>query len=328
MKLFSIAVLSTLAMSPSLAQDQAAADIEAEWKPVALQAQALQRQTRFAEAAVAGQKALVIAKRFGQSDPRLATTYHLLGIVYRDMGHCAEARASFSHAITVWRRTAEPNRHYLFNSVTSMISTMCECDDFTNAEKAYHTYKTDLEQGRTDALDEAKVVSLRAVLARGRKDYVQAETLYRESIRLLESSPKAKPVEIESERSSLAVVIDKQGRYEESLVESRHAIEFFERVAPRHPSFIASLNNAACSLADLGRKDESERMFQRALDVAKDLYGEDNRATAKIILNYAGVLRQNKQTPAAESWQKRGVDAFRRALIRDNATIDAAELRR
>jgi tetratricopeptide (TPR) repeat protein len=90
---------------------------------------------------------------------------------------------------------------------------------------------------------------------------------------------------------------------------------------------VAAYNNAACSLADMGRLDESERMFQRALAMASDIYGEDNHVTAKIMLSYARVLREKKESPAAAELQKKGSEAFRRALNRDNGTVDAEELR-
>jgi hypothetical protein len=45
------------------------------------------------------------------------------------------------------------------------------------------------------------------------------------------------------------------------------------------------------------------------------------------MLSYARVLRENKQTPASANWQKRGAEAFRRALARDNGMVDLEELR-
>ena len=196
----------------------------------------------------------------------------------------------------------------------------------TAADKAFRTYASELQRYRSDSLDEAKLLSLRAVLARGRKNYGQAEALFRQTIEVMEHTPHASPVEIAVERGNLAVALDKEKRYAESLAESERAIAILEQAAPRHPSLVASLNNAACSLADLGRRDESERVFQRALAAAADLYGEDNRVTAKIMLSYARVLRENKESPAAADWQKRGVEVYRRSLMRDNGTVDMEEL--
>ena len=324
MKLPTIPVLTALTMLPLMAGDQASTD---DWSHLALKAQEQLKQSRFAEAAESGKDALQLARQFGPADKKLASNYHLLGVIYREWGHCSEARTSYVHAIATWRRMSDPNPVYLFRSITSLISVMVECDDFAAAEKTFRVYEPQLERLRSGSLDEANLLSLRAVLARAKKNYVRSESLYHQAIELMDKTPEAKPMEIAVERSSLAVVLDKEGRHAESLAESERAIDFFERAAPQSPSLVAALNNAACALADLGRKDESARTFQRALAGAQDLYGEDSRITAKIMLSYARVLRENKQSPAAADWQKRGSEAFRRSLVRDSGTIDAEDLK-
>jgi tetratricopeptide (TPR) repeat protein len=324
MKLLTILVFLAPTMLPLMAEDQA---LIPGWAPLALKAQAQLWEGRFAEAAESAQTAMKLAKHSGPPDKRLASNYHLLGVVYREWGHCAESRANYLHAIAIWRKLPDANRAYAFRSITSLISVMVECDDFPAAEKMFRAYEPELERDGSAQIDRANMLSLRAAIARHKKDYQRSESLYRQSIELLEKTPEAKPIDIAVEWSSLAVVLAKEGRQVESLAESDRAIDFFERSAPRHPSLVASLNNAACTLADMGRRDESERLFRRALAGAEDLYGEDSRITAKIILSYARLLRESKEPSAAADLQKRGAEAFRHALARDNGTVDAAELK-
>lgn len=333
MTLLTMAVFSALVLLPLRAEDPVPIAQSAEytllaWRAPALQAQALMKQARFAEAVESAKRALDVAKTFGPSDSRLASTYYLLGTIYRTWGRCAEARTNYLRAITIWRREAHPNTHYVVYSITNFLSTLCECDDFKGAEKAFHVYQSDLQRYASNPREEASLLSVRAALARGRKDYAQAETLFRQAIELMQKVPETSPVEVAGEQSNLAVVVGKQGRNEEALAESMRAIAILGETAPKHPSLIAALNNAACILSDLGRPDDSERMFQRALAAATDLYGEDNHVTAGIMLNYADVLRRNKQSPEADALQKRGSAAFHRALIHDTGTIDLEELRR
>jgi tetratricopeptide (TPR) repeat protein len=308
MKLLTIAVTSALIVLPLRAED-AASGAKPEWKPLALHAQALLRQNKLAEAAEYGQQALSLARQFGPTDARLASTYHMLGLIYRDWGHCAESRANYAHAIAIWHRQAQPNPRYITNSVMNYLSNLCECGDFAAAQKAFHRYEAELTRYSSDPVDEARMFSLRGVLARGRKNYPQAEAYFRQAIEVMEG-----------------VVLDKEGHYAEALAESEKVIAVLGEAAPHHPSLIAAYNNAACALADLGRGDESERMFQEALQAARELYGEENHVTAQIMLSYAGVLRQDKQAPAAEVMKKKGTEAFRRALLRDAGTVDVEEL--
>jgi tetratricopeptide (TPR) repeat protein len=321
-----ISAFSAFALLPLLAADQAATEAGRIWRGLAMNAQANVKQSRFAEAAGSGNQALRIAKHFGSSDPRLATSYHLLGIIYREWGRCGEARNNFAHAIAIWRRQPQPTPRYIFNSITSMIGAMCECDEYDAAEKAFRAYAPELQRYTADALDESKLYSLRGVLQRGKKSYGKAESYFRQAIELMEKTPGTNAVEIALERSNLAVVFNLQHRYAESLDESERVIEVLGQAFPRHPTLVAALNNAACALADLGRKDESQRMFERALSAAQDLYGEENHVSAKIMLSYARVLRENNQLPAAEAFQKKGAEAFRRSLLRDAGTVDIEEL--
>jgi hypothetical protein len=73
--------------------------------------------------------------------------------------------------------------------------------------------------------------------------------------------------------------------------------------------------------------EEAERMFQRALATAAKQFGEDSLFTARIMLNYARVLREDKRSLASEAMQKKGAEALRRALVRDSATVDIQDLK-
>jgi tetratricopeptide (TPR) repeat protein len=317
-----LTALSAFALS---AQDLPPAG-PSDWRLTALHAQSLMKQAKFAEAAELGQRALLMAKHSNVPDEKIAATYHLLGIIYRNWGHCAESRTNYAHAIAIWRKQPDPNPRYISASIVNYISTLCECDDFNAAKKAFHTYQPLLQRYRQDTMDDAKLVSIEAVFARINKNYPRSEALFRQSIELMSQTPQATPIDIAAERGNLAVVLDKQGRSAEALAEAQHVIAILEAVSPHHASLVAAYNNAACALDDLGRKEESDRMFQQALAAAADLYGEDNHITAKIMLSYASALRHNNQAPEAEVWQKKGAEAFHRALLRDNATIDVKDM--
>ena len=299
-----------------------------DWEEAVKKAQSQFAQHHLAEAEESSKRALRIAKRFGDSDSRVAMTYYQLGNIHRDWGHCGEARTSYSRSIAAWEKQSNPPPAYVFNSIMGLLGTLCECDQYDAAEKTLRAYESRLRYYQSRPLDEAQVLSIRAVIFRARKNYGQAETSYRRAIELLEHSPDGTPLRIQEERGNLASVIDRQGRHAEALAESERVIAYFERSGPsRTINFAASLNNAACSLADLGRKEEAARAFERALAAARELVGEDSRFTAKIMLNYARVLRETKETAASEAMQKQGAEALRRALVRDTATVDIQDLK-
>ncbi len=283
---------------------------------------------KLAAAELSAKRGVQIAKRFGGADNRLAVSYYQLGNIYRDWGHCSESRANYMRAIAVWEKQPGTQPHYIFNTIVSMLGALCECDQFDVAEKMLRQYDSLLERYHSVPLDEVQILTVRATMLRARKNYKQAENYYREAIRLLEETPGATPLRIEEVRINLAMVLDKEGHRAESLAESERVIQFLDSNGASRPALMFGvLNNAACTLADLGKLQESERMFEQALQTATDAFGPDSRFTAKIMLNYARVLRENKETPAAEAFEKRGAAAFRRAVLQDHATVDVTDLR-
>lgn len=314
-----------LFQSPSYAE---AVPPDKEWVLTAHQAQVLLKQHRLPAAAELSKRALRIAKPPGPAHEHLGITYFQLGNIYREWGHCAEARADFSLAIETWKKQPHPPGKFIFNAMVSLLGLMCECEEFQAAAKKYALYKPELQRYRSDVHDDAELLAVAGVIARATGRYAQAEALYRQEIQLLEQTPGNNATGIEEERVNLAMVIGKQGRHAESLAESEHVIAYIDRNQLNLPVTLAgALNNAACELAELGRKEDAQRVFERAISVAVEGLGEDNRFTARLMLNYARILRENKQTPAAAAMQKKGEAAYHRAILRDSATIDLHDLR-
>ena len=309
------------------ASDPIASNSDSEWSLMTRIASEQYQQHKMADAAASANRAVRLAKHYGSTDDRVAVNYYLLGNIYRDWGHCAEARSSYSHAIAIWEKDPDTNHRYLFDSMASLLSNLCECDEIDSAARLLRAYDSKLRLYQSSLLDESRILSIRAAISQSQKKYKQAENHYREAIELLRQTPKAPRYLLLHEQIELAAVINKQGRHAESLAESQQIITLLEHDGTPSAALLWSLNSAGCALSDLGRKEEAQRMFERLLPIALDFYGEESRSTAKIMLNYARVLHDNKETPAAEAMKKRGAEAFRRSLTRDSATVDVAELR-
>jgi tetratricopeptide (TPR) repeat protein len=314
-----------LTATPVLATDPEAVK---SWSVLVRQSDTLHRQGNLPEAADAAKRAVALAKSFDRADLRLATSYYMLGAVYRSWGHCGDSRSNYVHALSLFEKYPGAKPRYIFNAMVGVISEASECDDHAAAQKLYRTYGPALQRYGSGPADESKILSLQGGIARGRKHFAEAEDYFRRAIQVLEQAPGSNAADIAELRSSLAVMLSLQKRHVESLAESERSIALLENFNPRYITLPAALNNAACTLVELGRRDEAERTYQRALTLARDLYGEENRNTAKIMMNYAVLLRDNRETPAADALEKKGVDAYRRSLLQDSQTIDVEQLKR
>jgi len=279
-------------------------------------------QGKLPEAEATGNRALSIARTFGPRDLGLADTWDVLGDVYHEWKRCPQARASYMRALTILQSQPMPNSLYISHVAASFISGLCECGDLKAAQTAFRTYEPELMRNPGDALNQSQVLTFKATLASRLKKLDQAESLLREDIALLGQLPEDQQLRIALDRANLAAALERAGHHGDSLTEAQAAIDFFEKNAPRNPSLVAALNNASCALLNLGRRAESERTFERALQAATDLYGEDNEVPARIMLNYAYLLRKDKQTRLAAAWQKRGSEVLRRSVLGETARVD------
>ena len=92
---------------------------------------------------------------------------------------------------------------YIFNAETTLISGLCECDDFEAARKAFRTYQPELVKYARDSVGQARLLSLEAALFYGRRKYAAAENLFLKAIALMEKTPGASPVELAVDREHL-----------------------------------------------------------------------------------------------------------------------------
>lgn len=325
MNVFIYVVLFVNLWLPLFAEEHVLPKLSAEWANAVRQAQQQLNEGRLAEALDSGRHSLQIARRSG-SDGQLANSYFLLGSIQRAWAHCAESRTNFILAIATLRRQAGADVHHIFNAEITLITGLCECGDFDAAGKAFRTYEPDLMKYASGSIEQASLLSMKAAILFGRRKYAEAERLLLKAI-ALEKSPAASSIQFAIDRSTLSTIYERERRYTEALAQAESAIEFFEHSAPHHPSMVASLNNAACILARMGRNEESGRYFRRALLISQDLYSDSNRVSIAIMRSYAHVLQTNNQPQAAAEWQKRSAEATRRSAAGQVKTVDAEELR-
>ncbi|RPA91598.1 hypothetical protein L873DRAFT_1713537 [Choiromyces venosus 120613-1] len=97
----------------------------------------------------------------------------------------------------------------------------------------------------------------------------------------------------------------------------RRALESTEKVlGPDHPETLASVNNLASVLQDLGRYAESETMHRRALESTEKVLGPDHPETLAIVNNLALVLRDLGRYAESARLSRRALEGRKRFLGR------------
>jgi tetratricopeptide (TPR) repeat protein len=261
------------------------------WASLVREAGSFQHDYQFGKAAEIAGRAWAAARQFAPNDPRRAMTHLLLANIYHDWGHCAESRANYAYAAAIWQKSSPPDSKAIFIAVMRQISGALECNNLPAAENLFQTHSDELQHFRSGPLDDATVLQLQSSIALRRGRYGEAENLARKALGIFESSPGAQAADTADMRNLLSLAASKRHRYLESFAEAQRAMALLEAADPRNPCLVASLNNAAYALHLLRRIDESAGFYQRALDLSREVLGEENRVTAIILLNYASCCR-------------------------------------
>jgi tetratricopeptide (TPR) repeat protein len=295
------------------------------WSVLIQQADTFHVQLKLADAERSGRQALAAANATA-SDARLPLTYAVLASIYRDQGRCSDSRASYSLAIALYEKQVNPSPRYVFRAIVGLIDAACECDDFTAAERLFRVYSAQLQKYRTGLSDDAWILEIQAGIARGQKGYAVAEQGFRRAIAVLEENEPGSLGDIVELRNNMAMMVGRQGRTREALKELELVVSQMETISPRFITLPSAMNNVGVLLNQLGSTQEASLVFERALTLAIDLYGEDNRRTAMIMLNYAAVLRTNKEDERAAALQEKAQNAYRASIRRDSQTVDVRDL--
>jgi tetratricopeptide (TPR) repeat protein len=297
------------------------------WRALILQAQKDNQGGQAVKALEIAKRALPVAQSFGPHDSRLAVTYQVLGKAYLWAGDCAQSRANYSRALTMWLAQPTASNGPLFSSVFGLINQSYICQDYPTAQRLFRKYSALLEHHGAGAVDAARLATLEAEVARAQRHYPEAEAHLREALREFERSPAEQAREIARTEGALGQVIGQQGRPQEALEHEMKALATLRQIAPRNLDTVSALNNVGLSLAALNRLSEAEQHFEQALALALDVFGENSRLTAPVMFNYARVLRSDNRTRDAEQMSERANASMRHAALSDSQVVGFQELK-
>jgi tetratricopeptide (TPR) repeat protein len=127
------------------------------------------------------------------------------------------------------------------------------------------------------------------------KRYEEAETSLEQSEVYYSRNATTQPQLVAELLNDLAVLRWNQGRYTEAAglhKQSLHQLVLETVCGNEHPTLVVPLNNLATIHLQLGRFDEAERNFQRAVAICRKTLGEDHPTYAEVLSNYAALLRK------------------------------------
>ena len=118
---------------------------------------------------------------------------------------------------------------------------------------------------------------------------------------------------------ALAVVLWRQGKYEDAEHTSQRALEGREEVLGKeHPSTLTSVSNLALVLKDQGKYEAAEEMNRRALEGTEKVLGKEHPNTLTSVSNLALVLWYQGKYGAAEEMNRRVLEGYEKVLGKEH----------
>jgi tetratricopeptide (TPR) repeat protein len=261
------------------------------WSDWVLEGKALATAGKYSDAAQAFHRALALADDSKASSRTLVGIHDALASVFAEAGRYAEAEHEYRRALDILEKSRgrQSLDYALLITGLAVLPTQ-----WGNRESFIATLREAIvANSRTGAVRELALV--RACLAQifmDERSFANAELVLLEARadfpRLRSEDPKL----LAELMNALGVLRFNQARYQESIELYQESLRLFKDVVGNERSALIALSNLASSYLKLGRLDEAEPIFQRAIALCTKTLGGDHPTCGTVLENYAVVLRK------------------------------------
>ena len=246
-------------------------------------------------------------------------SYKNAGIEAYEQGNNAEAERLFKNSLAEAAKPGQSNSH--------LITSLQLLGDFYAAtarlEEAYKTFELLLEKMTIiGGLDHPVLaIPLRGIarIEQSKKQYPEAERLFRRALVLLEKGSGNSHPDVASICEDLAGLYVIQKRYSEAESLYRRSLAIGEQeFGPDDPRLAASLNNLAGVYSIQDKITEAEPLYKKAVTILERTYGRENANLVAVLANYSSLLRKAGRTAEADELDGR-VKAIRAKYAQSNS---------
>jgi len=278
-----------------------------EWQRLTHEAANLRQAGRFAEAAAVLQEAVRVAGQTGQDAAHAACARNNLGVIYDELGRSCEAEHEYRRALALLERAGGSKTSNYAIGLAALAAHYADLGRMAEAERQLResiAIFTSSMQTSNVGLATARD-ALAVVMARTGR-YREAESLEIQAVEGFEKQPA------EAERLGIALnnlgsLRRQQGRNLEAAKLFRQALAIVERaLGTDHPRLLTVLNNLAVAESGTGGGDEADAVFCRALTIAQSRLGPAHPTYGRILVNYAGFLRERGEKSRAKRLEAEG----------------------
>jgi tetratricopeptide (TPR) repeat protein len=238
--------------------------------------------------------AATMVARAGQAQQATGASLHnALGNVAFAQGEYERARAEFAAALEIWE--ALPGDHPVrrataLSNLGAAYSTLGRTDD------AYDHHRRALELREAtfgpEHPDVAVSLGHLGTAELGRGNLESARELQERGLAIKRVTLPPDHPSIGASATNLGGLLLQMGDSEGGVAVLEDALELYLSNRPKHPTVADILSLLAQAYANLGRNDQSEAAFRRALELQRQLLGPEHPTVANTLGNLSELLRR------------------------------------
>lgn len=133
-----------------------------------------------------------------------------------------------------------------------------------------------------------RLLSETAIYLRDRSQYAKAELLFLQALQILERQSESQHLDIVTLLTNLVGLYTYQGKYEQGELLCKQVLQFYER-QPEQPGREITLHTVATHYISLGKYELAEPLLLQALQIRKQLLGQQHSDVAVELNNLASL---------------------------------------
>lgn len=255
-----------------------------------------------------------------------ATSLHLLGIIYRNLGDYEASETAFRQALAL-RKGALGEKHPRYAATLFNLGLLSFDKGDYNAAETY--YKQALAI-RKEVLGEkhpeyAASLSNLGNLYATRADYTAAEQLYQQALAIQKEVQGESHPDYAAGLNNLALLYSQNGKYilaEKIYLQALDAQK--KTFGVEHPDYAAGLDNLGILYSSMSRYAKAEDAYNRALTIRKKLFGTAHPEYAKSLNNLGNFYSETAAYNDAETFYLKALEIKKTALGAEHPDYAAA----
>lgn len=203
--------------------------------------------------------------------------------------------------------------------------------DFRNALK-YTKQALDVSNKRSELVTSdimGGIYSALGVICRSLNDLVAAKEYYEQAIEKSQEL-KISPLEQATLMNNIGMLYNKMGDTAQALSHYQSGLDILEGEGDSgdgdSAGLAAILNNLGLLYIELEKLDDARQVLTRALEIRKDIFGEEHQRTAETILNLGGLMLVSEDYKAARDYFEQALKLYQMVLLPDHLDIGRAYL--